>query len=178
MRLQYAVQTQHVAMLNLALMLAVKQCAADLGHVAVHVPLYVVDMGALRSTDDTASIDVVAHVRTRQVEYQLLARLSARRGPAHVCTSRDGRDTDHCPGDTISGSNHRPNFMPNACIRFAQMPSRPLGSFSLSDNPVAQRAVVGIALAEPAVVQHEQLQTQLLAPPWQSSTIFSSLKSK
>ena len=86
-------------------------------------------------------------------------------------------DTGRCPALTISGSIQRPNPRPRSTIRRRQ-PVEPVRQLAPVDDPVAERAVVGVALAEPAVVEDEQLDAEVLGRDAAMATRRSASKSK
>ena len=130
-----------------------------LGDVAVHVPL---DVGDRRAAEDLGQD----------------RRSGGRRPPGGPCRARAaggsrcaaGRGSpiaqSGCASNsrlrwlTISGSIHRPKPIPSSLIRRAT-PSRPSGQLAAIDEPVAERGRVVVAGAEPAVVEHEQLDAEV-----------------
>ena len=156
-RLQQAVDAQHTAVGGFALALGRQRAAVHVAEVAVHIPLDVGDVVVLQKVGHPAQ-DKIDDFGPGQVQRQLAAAgggaaAGQRQRPVGVGAVEVGILADHLGLD--------PDAEPHAQrVHAVDQRVQPAGQLGGVDLPVAQAAVVVVALAEPAVVQHHQLHAQ------------------
>ncbi|MNI25186.1 hypothetical protein D3C73_788250 [compost metagenome] len=154
------VQPQHVAVGCFSLALRRQGGRADLGHMPVHIPFDIGDRCRCQNAANGIN-DIVAYLRARQIQNQLVAGLAA-------SAVRHMQAPVGMGAVQLAVRRHHLRFEPEAELHAE--PSDPfhqirqaLRQLAGIHEPVAQRSGVVIAAAEPAVVKHEQLDAQRLA---------------
>ena len=145
-------------MKELALPLGRERSAVWLGDVPVHVPFHVVDRGA-REDLGNRRLEMVDDLGSGEVEHQLLAALRprpARRAdrPVRVTLEQAAARTDHLGLDPQAELEAQR-------LDLRRQRAKPARELAPINDPVAERAVVAVSLAEPAVVEDEQLDAEV-----------------
>ncbi len=152
------VDAQDVAVEELALAIGREGEAVRLGDRPVHVPLDVRDRRAREELGQDAE-EVVDDLRPREVEDELLAALGP--GPARD-PDRPVRMRLEQPASLADHLGLDPH--PEAQAQRLDLPGEPVdaaGELAPVDDPVAERRIVGIPLAEPPVIEDEQLDPEV-----------------
>ncbi|MNW59923.1 hypothetical protein D3C74_378770 [compost metagenome] len=154
------VQPQHVTVSRFSLALRRQGSRANLSHMPVHIPFDISNRSRCQDAADRID-DIVAYLRARQIQNQLVAGLAASAVRHMQAPVRIG-------AVQFAVRRHHLRFEPEAELHTE--PSDPfhqvrqtLRQLAGIHEPVAQRSGIVIAAAEPAVVKHEQLNAQCLA---------------
>ena len=147
--LQHLIDAEHIGM--------VKRRRRDLGQLPVHVPL---DIGDRNRVEDLLHLrpDCIAHIAPRIIQHILRSGLRARSaldadGIIRMCAEQIAVRRDHLRLEP------EPEAHPLSGDVVGQR-LQPAGELPLIRHPVAERAVIAVASAEPAVIQHEQLNAE------------------
>ena len=156
--LQQIVDPQYVPVAGLPLPLFRQRAAVDVGHIAVHVPLDVV-RAALPEQLGEHLPQPIHHFGVRHVQHQLAAPEGGRssgngQGPVRVFPVQVAVEADHLRLDPQAELHaHAVDGIRKAL----QAP----GQLLQVGLPVPQPAVVAVAPAEPAVIQHHHLHAKI-----------------
>ena len=145
-------------MLRLPLSLWRAAGGKGLGEMAVEVPFHIVDDARLEDLRDRRH-DVVLHLRPREVKHELMAaegHRSVRRAqhPVGMRTIEVAVLRDHLRLEPEA------EFQPAPVRRGRDALDAALELFPV-DRPVAERGIVVVPMAEPAVVEHEELEPEI-----------------
>ena len=153
------VQAEDVAVAELALAVRRERRAPRLGHPAVHVPLHVGD-GRAREDRRPGPARGGRRPPAGRGRGRAAGAPPSAAGRGSPIAQSGWAANSSLRSLTISGSIQIPNRRPSASIRRAR-PSIPFGSLRRSTNQSPSERVVVVALAEPAVVEHEQLDPEV-----------------
>ena len=117
------------------------------------------EIGALARTSDRAP-KRWSTTSGRDMSRTSCWRLSVRGRPGMPIAQSGCASNRRLRSETISGSIQRPNLRPSAST-FVGEAAEAVGQLAGVDEPVAERESVLVALAEPAVVEDEQLDAQV-----------------
>ena len=153
--LKQRIQAQHIAMEHLALTLRRAGMAVNIGDIAVHIPLDVIN-GMIRQQARQALGQIVDHFQSGQIQHQLVAahrRFAARqrKGPIRMRAIEIRVLIDHLRLNPNAKAHiHRMHAGNQIIERSAQL--------FLVHHPVTKaRVVILHAAAEPAIVQHHHV---------------------
>ena len=163
------IDSQDIAMVQLSLGIGRQAGAAQVRQLAVHIPLYVCNVGTVQNCPHPAP-DIFQHLLPGQIQHQLIARQTGRaprylNRPVRVGTVKVGVRGDHL-------RLHPDAEFHAQLIDLSHQTFQTAGKLFLIDEPVSQGAVVVIAVSEPAVVHHQHLNAQFGRPRGNGQKLF------
>ena len=155
---KHGIEPQDVAVSQFTLMLRRERCTVEIGHGAVHVPLDIVD-GVLAQESCNGLIEPVRDLRPGQIQNHLVP-------PDGRLPPRNAQGPVRMRPIEIRIFAHHLRLDPEAelqalVLNLADQAAEAVRELAEIRCPVAQGAVVLIAVAEPAVVQNQKLHAEL-----------------
>ena len=151
------VHPEHVAVEELLLAVGRERRRTDFGQMAVGIPLDVFDRGAVEDGADRPE-EVIDHLRLRHIQHQLLTPFRAR-------TARNRQHPLRMRPKEFAVARHHLRLEPQSELEpqfvdpLHQRRKSPL-ELRFEDEPVAETASVVVAVAEPAVGEHQHLNAE------------------
>ena len=156
------VNAQNVAMEDFPLPVRRECGGIAFRNAAVHIPLHIIDLGFVQDLRQHL-IDIVHYFRSCKIQHALISllRLAAARGaqnPVRMFTEQVRIGVDHLRLDPQAELH-------SESVHLLGQALDAVGKNVAGGNPIAETCMVAAARAEPAVVQHEHLDSALAGLP-------------